>query len=148
MVGFQRSVISPGAIRWSLSTRLLFAKFRYRISGLPPTADSIRGGGCTRCTHAKRGRTWLSTISHPGTLLVIPVGDLSQHVLLNLCYMLQNGLVLTEDVNARAVPGIEKFRRIIWILKSMIVSTNPEPTCGPMRSTWRTGTVHLLYNHR
>jgi hypothetical protein len=33
--------------------------------------------------------TWV--VNHPGTLLVIPVGDLAQHVLLNLCYMLQNG---------------------------------------------------------
>ena len=31
--------------------------------------------------------TWV--VNHPGTLLVIPVGDLAQHVLLNLCYMLQ-----------------------------------------------------------
>ena len=30
--------------------------------------------------------TWV--VNRPGTLLVIPVGDLAQHVLLNLCYML------------------------------------------------------------
>jgi hypothetical protein len=35
--------------------------------------------------------TWV--FNKPSTLLVIPVGDLSQHVLLNICYMLQNGLV-------------------------------------------------------
>lgn len=51
--------------------------------------------------------TWV--VNRPGTLLVIPVGDLSQHMLLNLCYMLQNGLVLRDDINGCAVPGIERF---------------------------------------
>jgi hypothetical protein len=55
--------------------------------------------------------TWVA--NHPGTFLVIPVGDLSQHVLLNLCYMLQNGLVLTDDIHRRPVPGIDKFKGIV-----------------------------------
>ena len=55
--------------------------------------------------------TWV--VNHPGTLLVIPVGDLAQHVLLNLCYMLQNGLVLTDDINRRTIPGIEDFKEIV-----------------------------------
>ena len=55
--------------------------------------------------------TWVA--NHSGTLLVIPVGDLSQHVLLNLCYMLQNGLVLYDDINRRAIPGIEEFRDVV-----------------------------------
>lgn len=55
--------------------------------------------------------TWV--FNHPGTLVVIPVGDLSQHVLLNLCYMLQNGLVLYDDINKQAIPGIEQFQDIV-----------------------------------
>jgi hypothetical protein len=55
--------------------------------------------------------TWVA--NHPGTLLVIPVGDLAQHVLLNLCYMLQNGLVMTDDINGRSIPGIEKFGNLV-----------------------------------
>jgi hypothetical protein len=55
--------------------------------------------------------TWV--VNQPGTLLVMPVGDLSQHVLLNLCYMLQNGLVLTDDINGRSIPGIEAFEDIV-----------------------------------
>ncbi|MBC5775143.1 hypothetical protein H8S95_13780 [Pontibacter sp. KCTC 32443] len=54
--------------------------------------------------------TWV--VNKPGTLLVIPVGDLSQHVLLALCYMLQNGLVLTDDIHKRSVPGIEKYSHL------------------------------------
>jgi hypothetical protein len=60
---------------------------------------------------AEAHNTWV--FNHPGTFLVIPVGDLSQHVLLALCYMLQNGLVLTDDINGRSIPGIEKFSHIV-----------------------------------
>lgn len=55
--------------------------------------------------------TWV--VNRPGTLLVIPVGDLAQHVLLNLCYMLQNGLVLFDNINRRPIPGIEKYTGIV-----------------------------------
>jgi hypothetical protein len=55
--------------------------------------------------------TW--AVNQPGTLLVIPVGDLAQHVLLNLCYMLQNGLVLFDDIHKRNIPGIEKFQDLV-----------------------------------
>jgi len=60
---------------------------------------------------AEAHNTWV--FNKPSTLLVIPVGDLSQHVLLNICYMLQNGLVLYDDINKRAIPGIEHFKDIV-----------------------------------
>jgi hypothetical protein len=55
--------------------------------------------------------TWV--FNHPSTLVVVPVGDLSQHVLLALCYMLQNGLVLYDDINRCPIPGIEEFKDIV-----------------------------------
>jgi hypothetical protein len=55
--------------------------------------------------------TWV--FNKPSTLVVVPVGDLSQHVLLNILYMLQNGLVLYDDIHRRAIPGIEAFRDIL-----------------------------------
>lgn len=55
--------------------------------------------------------TWV--FNKPSTLVVIPVGDLSQHVLLALCYMLQNGLVLYDDINRRSIPGIGRFADIV-----------------------------------
>lgn len=55
--------------------------------------------------------TWV--FNKPSTLVVCPVGDLAQHVLLNICYMLQNGLVLHDDINGRPIPGIERFGDIV-----------------------------------
>lgn len=55
--------------------------------------------------------TWV--VNHPSTLLVIPVGDLAQHVLLALCYFLQNGSVITDDIHGRRVPGIEQFSDVV-----------------------------------
>ncbi|MEJ2589468.1 MAG: hypothetical protein P8165_18175 [Deltaproteobacteria bacterium] len=52
--------------------------------------------------------TWV--VNHPGTLLVIPVADLAQHMVLNLCYMLQNGLVLKDNIHGRSIPGIDRFK--------------------------------------
>lgn len=55
--------------------------------------------------------TWV--VNQPGTLLVIPVADLAQHALLNLCYFLQNGAVLFDDVHGRPIPGIEQFGDLV-----------------------------------
>lgn len=51
--------------------------------------------------------TWV--VNHPGTLLVTPVGDLAQHVLLMLMYMLQNGVILYDDINHCSIPGIDAY---------------------------------------
>ena len=81
------------------SLRRQTRKIRDGRLGLPPEVP-----------YTEAHNTWVA--NHPGSLLVIPVGDLSQHMLLNLCYMLQNGLVLKDDINKRAVPGVEKFREL------------------------------------
>jgi hypothetical protein len=75
-------------------------KIREGRLGVPPEVPYIEAHN-----------TWV--VNHPGTLLVIPVGDLAQHLLLNLCYMLQNGLVLRDDLHRRPIPGIEKFKHLV-----------------------------------
>ena len=74
-------------------------KIRKGRLGIPPEVPYVEAHN-----------TWV--VNQPGTLLVIPVGDLAQHLLLNLCYMLQNGLVLRDDIHRRSIPGIEKFKRL------------------------------------
>ena len=61
--------------------------------------------------HVEAHNTWV--VNQPGTLLVIPVGDLAQHVLLGIMYMLQNGLVLYDDIHDRPIPDIEAFAFLV-----------------------------------
>lgn len=61
--------------------------------------------------HVEPHNTWVA--NQPGTLLVIPVGDLAQHVLLTLMYMLQNGLVLYDDLHGRPIPGIRDYAGLV-----------------------------------
>jgi hypothetical protein len=61
--------------------------------------------------------TWV--VNHPGTLLVIPVGDLAQHLLLELCYYLQNGVVFRDDIHDRTIPGIQKYRHLADVDKPL-----------------------------
>ena len=84
-------------------------KIRIGRLGLPPAVPYV-----------EPHNTWV--VNHPGTLLVIPVGDLSQHMLLNLCYLLQNGLVIIDDLNRRPVPGIEQFSPIVDVSRTFPLS--------------------------
>ena len=61
--------------------------------------------------HVEPHNTWV--VNQPGTLLVIPVADLAQHVLLALCYFLQNGAVIRDDVYGCPIPGIEQFKHLV-----------------------------------
>lgn len=62
----------------------------------------------TPCLEAHN--TWV--VNHPGSLLVIPVGDVAQHLILGLCYMVQNKFLLYDDFNKREIPGIEKYAHL------------------------------------
>jgi hypothetical protein len=61
--------------------------------------------------HVEPHNTWV--VNQPGTLLVIPVADLAQHVLLALCYFLQNGAVIRDDVYGCPIPGVEQFKHLV-----------------------------------
>lgn len=45
--------------------------------------------------------TWIA--NHPGSLLVIPVADLAQHLIANLAFFLQNGYAVYDDINDRQI---------------------------------------------
>lgn len=52
-------------------------------------------------------------VNRPGSLLIIPVADLSQHMLLALCYLVQNRVGIFDDINRSPIPGIEKCSDLI-----------------------------------
>ena len=55
--------------------------------------------------------TWIANA--PGSLLVIPVADIAQHTIANLCFFTQNGYCIFDDVNGRPVPGMDQFRDLV-----------------------------------
>jgi hypothetical protein len=77
--------------------------------------------------HVEAHNTWV--VNHPGTLLVIPVGDLAQHVILAIMYMLQNGLVLYDDIHHRSIPDIEGFAFLVEDLDNVWPITFVDQWC-------------------
>lgn len=47
--------------------------------------------------------TWIA--NHPGSLLIIPVADLSQHFIANIAFFTQNGYGIYDDIHDRPIPG-------------------------------------------
>ncbi|WP_392435726.1 hypothetical protein ACF3DV_19570 [Chlorogloeopsis fritschii PCC 9212] len=55
--------------------------------------------------------TWC--VNRPGSLLIIPVADIAQHMIANLCFLVQNGYCIYDDVNHEQIPGLEKFKHLV-----------------------------------
>jgi hypothetical protein len=62
--------------------------------------------------------TWIA--NEPGSLLVIPVADIAQHHIANLCFFTQNGYCIFDDVHQRPAPGLDEFA-------DLVDTTNPIP---------------------
>ena len=63
--------------------------------------------------HMEMHNEWCANV--PGSTLIIPVADLAQHSLLALCYLVQNGACIVDDINGHRIPGIDKFKHIVDI---------------------------------
>ncbi|KAA0221563.1 hypothetical protein EDS67_28305, partial [candidate division KSB1 bacterium] len=61
--------------------------------------------------HIEMHNPWCVNV--PGSTLIIPVADLAQHHIAVLCYLVQNGACIFDDVNKNPVPGIEKFSALV-----------------------------------
>jgi hypothetical protein len=55
--------------------------------------------------------TWCANV--PGSLLVIPVGDVAQHEIALLCFLVQNGYCIYDDVNREKISGLDHFRGLV-----------------------------------
>ncbi|HWF73416.1 MAG TPA: hypothetical protein VG186_08735 [Solirubrobacteraceae bacterium] len=90
-----------------ITAELMVARHRDRVlklSGerlhLPRTEPYLEGHN-----------TWIA--NEPGSLLVIPVADIAQHHIANLCFFAQNGYCVYDDINQRPVPGLEEFDDLV-----------------------------------
>lgn len=52
--------------------------------------------------------TWSANV--PGSLLVMPMADLAQHLLGIFCFLLQNGACMSDDVTRTPIAGLEQYR--------------------------------------
>ncbi|MFP2904360.1 hypothetical protein ACLESD_04745 [Pyxidicoccus sp. 3LFB2] len=55
--------------------------------------------------------TWCANV--PGSMLVMPVADLAQHMLAVLCFLVQNGYCLFDDLHGEPFPDMERFRGLV-----------------------------------
>lgn len=55
--------------------------------------------------------TWC--VNRPGSTLIIPVGDVAQHLIAILCFAVQNGYGMFDDVNNEPIPGLEQFGDLV-----------------------------------
>jgi hypothetical protein len=55
--------------------------------------------------------TWIANV--PGSLLVIPVADIAQHTIANLCFFTQNGYCIFDDINHQPIPGLAPFDDLV-----------------------------------
>jgi hypothetical protein len=55
--------------------------------------------------------TWC--VNRPGSTLLIPVADIAQHTIAGLCFLVQNGYCIYDDVNREKIPGLERFRGLV-----------------------------------
>ena len=57
--------------------------------------------------HMESHNHWIANCA--GSTLVIPVVDLAHHGIANLCYWVQNGVCLYDDIHGEPIPGLEPF---------------------------------------
>jgi hypothetical protein len=55
--------------------------------------------------------TWC--VNRPGTTLIIPVGDIAQHMIALLCFLVQNGFCIFDDINGERIDGMERFGDLV-----------------------------------
>jgi len=88
--------------------------FEEILTALQPRVKKLQNsrlGLPSEVPYTEAHNTWV--FNHPSTLVIMPIGDLSQHILLALCYLLQNGIVLHDDIMKRPIPRINKFKKIV-----------------------------------
>jgi hypothetical protein len=55
--------------------------------------------------------TWCA--NRAGSTLIIPVGDIAQHFIAILCFLVQNGYGIYDDIHREPIAGLEDFRHLV-----------------------------------
>ncbi len=55
--------------------------------------------------------TWCA--NRPGSTLIIPVGDIAQHLVAIFCMFVQSGYCVYDDVNRERITGLKRFRHLV-----------------------------------
>ncbi|WP_286829833.1 MULTISPECIES: hypothetical protein [Kordiimonas] len=63
--------------------------------------------------HMEMHNEWCANV--PGSTFIIPVADLAQHHILNLCYLVQNGACIYDDTKGKQIPGLDRFKSLVDI---------------------------------
>jgi hypothetical protein len=63
-----------------------------------------------RDPHIEGHNHWVA--NRPGSLFVFPIADVALHNILNLCYYLQNGYCLYDDIHGEKIKGLERFKHL------------------------------------
>jgi hypothetical protein len=85
---------------WVEAHRKLIRKLADGRLNIPPQEPYMEGHN-----------TWC--VNRPGSTLVIPVADLAQHMILILCFLVQNGYCMFDDINKERINGLERFRSLV-----------------------------------
>lgn len=91
----------------SVDVQALLAEHRGRIRKLTEGRLNIPASE----PHMEGHNTWC--VNRPGSTLIIPVGDVAQHAVAALCFFVQNGYCIYDDVHSQPIPGIERFRHLV-----------------------------------
>lgn len=67
----------------------------------------------TKEPYMEAHNTWC--VNTPGSTLIIPVADIAQHMIAILCFLVQNGSCIYDDVNRRQIHGMKKFSKLVDI---------------------------------
>ncbi|MCG8350553.1 MAG: hypothetical protein MI924_22525 [Chloroflexales bacterium] len=64
--------------------------------------------------------TWC--VNRSGSLLVIPVADVAQHLIATLCFLVQNGCCIFDDIHGEQIAGMEQFGDLVDVANSFPLS--------------------------
>jgi len=61
--------------------------------------------------------TWCA--NRPGSTLIMPIADVAQHAIAGLCFIVQNGYCVFDDINDERIRGMDRFSDLVDVADPM-----------------------------